>query len=39
LIAHLVPKQQVLVKRPDLAKVLNLNVGATSERDPQKEKS
>ena len=39
LIAHLVPKQQVLVKRPDMAKVLNLNVGATSERDPQKEKS
>jgi len=26
LIAHLIPKQQILVKRPDLAKVVNLNV-------------
>ena len=26
LIAELLPKQQVLVKRPDMAKVLNLNV-------------
>ena len=26
LIAHLIPKQQILVKRPDMAKVVNLNV-------------
>ena len=27
-VARLVPKQQILVKRPDLAKVVNLNVDA-----------
>jgi type IV secretory pathway VirB4 component len=26
LIARLIPKQQILVKRPDMAKVVNLNV-------------
>ncbi len=26
LIAHLIPKQQILLKRPDMAKVVNLNV-------------
>jgi len=39
LIARLIPKQQILVKRPDLAKVLNLNVRTSSERDPREEKS
>lgn len=28
LIANLIPKQQILIKRPDLAKVVNLNVSA-----------
>jgi type IV secretion system protein VirB4 len=28
LIAKLIPKQQILIKRPDLAKVVNLNVSA-----------
>jgi len=39
LIARLIPKQQILVKRPDLAKVLNLNVRTSSERNPREEKS
>jgi type IV secretion/conjugal transfer VirB4 family ATPase len=30
LIAHLIPKKQILLKRPDLAKVLNLNVDPKS---------
>src|SRR6202011_1284604 len=30
LIAHLVPKQQILVKRPDLARVVNLTVDPKS---------
>ena len=29
-IAHLIPKQQILIKRPDLAKVVNLNVDPRS---------
>jgi hypothetical protein len=30
LIAHLLPRQQVLLKRPDVAKVLNLHVDPES---------